>query len=145
MRGGFDARSADLVGRPPLEKHILALRVRVQSQFHPAVDDGATACCAAGARERGRAVVQRAVQVEPGLHGDLEDEEHAEDFVADALVGGGEAFGEDVAEAGEAFAEVVVGAGEVEGCEAEGVEGGGGGEGGEVGEEVGLQVVGWGF
>ena len=143
MGGRFDTRFTDLVGGS-LEQHILARRVRVQTHFHPAVDDGATAGRAARVGERGRAALQRAVQVEPGLHGYLQDEEEAEDFVADALVGGGEAFGEDVAEAEEAFAEVVVGAGEVEGREAEGVQGGGGGEGGEVGEEVGLQAVGWG-
>ena len=49
------------------------------------------------------------------LHGYLEDEEDAEDFVADALVGWREVLCEDVAEGEEPFAEVVVGAGEVEG------------------------------
>ena len=67
--------------------------------------------------------------MEPSLHGHLEHEEDAEDFVADALLGWGDAFCEDVAQAEEPFAEVVVGAREVEEGEREGVDGGGGGYG----------------
>ena len=54
------------------------------------------------------------MEVEIALHGHLQDQQDAEDLVADTLVRGREAFGEDVAEAGEALADVVVGTAEVE-------------------------------
>jgi len=85
---------------------------------------------------------QRAVHVEPGLHGDLEDEQHAEDLVADARLRGPDLLCEDVAQAPEALGELVVGAGEVEDGERGGVDRRGRGDGREVREEVGLDAVG---
>lgn len=60
--------------------------------------------------------------MQPGLYGELEDKQDAEDFVADALLGGLQATREYVAEGEEPLAELVVGAAEVKGREAEGVE-----------------------
>lgn len=60
VRGGFDAGFAHLEGRA-FEKYVFAMRVRVEAQFYAAVDDGAAAGCAAGVREGGGGVLQRAV------------------------------------------------------------------------------------
>ena len=79
------------------------------------------------------------MQVQPSLHGHLQDEQHAEDFVSNALFGRWDAFREDVAETEESFAEMVVGAREIEERQGERVEWGRGGYGGEVSEDVGLE------
>ena len=73
--------------------------------------------------------------MQPRLHGELEDEQHAKDFVADALLGGFDASAEEVAQVEEALREVVVGAGEVEDAEKESVQGRRGGDGVDVGED----------
>ena len=59
-------------------------------------------------------VEERGADVQRTLDRHLQDEQHAEDFVADALLTGRNALGEDVAQGEEALAEVVVGACEVE-------------------------------
>ena len=59
------------------------------------------------------------------LHGYLKHEQHAEDFVAHALLGGRETLGENVSQPEEPLAEVVVGACEVEDREGDDVDGGG--------------------
>lgn len=118
-----------------------AVRVRVKANLDAVVQDRGAAdhgfCIRYAARPSG----SRVLQVQPRLHRELQDEQHAEDFVADALLGGLDAAGEEVAQAEEALGEVVVGAGEVEDAEGEGVQGRGGGDGVDVGEDVGLDGV----
>ena len=81
-----------------------------------------------------------AVQVQPFLHGHLQGERHAEDFMSHALFGRWDAFREDVAETEESFAEMVVGAREIEERQGERVEWGRGGCGGEACKYVGLEA-----
>lgn len=57
------------------------------------------------------------------LHSHLENQENAENFVANSLVRFGQSAGEDVSEAESAFAEHVVRSAEVEDGETQGIDG----------------------
>ena len=75
-----------------------------------AIDEGG----GGGGGVGGFVVEECGADVQRTLNGHLQDEEHAEDFVADALFAGRNALGEDVAQCEEPLAKVVVGACEVE-------------------------------
>ena len=88
----------------------------------------------------GFVVEECGAEVQRTLNGHLQDEEHAEDFVADALFARRNALGEDVAQREEPLAEVVVGACEVECREGERVDGIQGGKAVEMLQEILLQA-----